>query len=93
MKRYTDVIESARLVDRVEATVTTGDLDYPGTAIEVCDDKGEELLHVVADPSGEIQLLFFAHTDNYRLPLARLEEIIAKAKEVIRVLNDQASHV
>jgi len=83
--RYMDTIEAARLVTGVEITTTTGDVEYPGTAIEVADEHGEELFHVVMDSSGERQVLLFAHSDNYRIPLARLEKIVAIANEKVRL--------
>jgi hypothetical protein len=86
MKKYIDLIESAPIIDHVDTVVTTGDPEYPGTALEVWERNGRELFHVVVDSFGEKQILFLA--GNYRLPLARLEEIIAKAKEEVRFVDE-----
>lgn len=81
MKQYIDLIESTPLIDQVEPVLTTGDPDYPGTALEVWEPNGQALFHVVVDAAGNRQILFLA--GNYRLSLTRLEEIIAKAKEEV----------
>lgn len=86
MKPYIDFIESTPIIDRVEAVVTTGDPEYPGTALEVWEPNGRELFHVVVNSAGERHILFLA--GNYRLTLTQLEEIIAKAKEEVRFIDE-----
>lgn len=86
--RYIEMIEGSHLVRWVDAVTTTGDVDYPGTAMEICDEQGTELFHVVVDSSGEKQVLFLAHPSNYRMPLAQLEEIVAAAKEKVRAIRE-----
>jgi hypothetical protein len=55
---YDSIIKKARLLREVKSTLTTGDLEYPGTALEVYDEQGNEMFHVVIDMEGEIQILF-----------------------------------
>lgn len=83
MKKYSQVISDARLVSVVESDSSTGDLEYSGTALEVSDQSGEELFHVVVDEHGERQFLFFATDHDYRIPLNLLERIVERAKEVV----------
>lgn len=52
-EKYSEFIESAPLVEHIDTIVTTGDAEYPGTALEVCDQDGRELFHVVVDLTGE----------------------------------------
>ena len=84
MRKYINTIMQARLVRTVDTCLTTGDLDYPGTAIEVRDNEGEELFHVVVDSTGERQVLFFPVGASYRLPLDVLERVLSSAKEKVR---------
>jgi hypothetical protein len=86
MKKYSEFIESAPLIEHIDTVVTTGDAEYPGTALEVWDQDGRELFHVVVDLTGEKHILFL--TGNYRLPLAALEEILAKAKVEVRRMEE-----
>jgi hypothetical protein len=83
MKPYTEFIEAARLIPSVTSQITTGDVEYPGTALEVSDKDGKELFHIVVDLSGEVQVLFFAQKAHYRLPLSLLEQILNAAKEKV----------
>lgn len=78
------MIEKARLYQAVDSTITTGDLDYEGTAMEVVSDCGEEIFHVVVDRDGQRQVLFFRSDFDFRLPLEVLEEVIQKAKREIQ---------
>jgi len=55
MTTYMQRIEATPIVKDVEVTLTTGDLDYDGTALEVSDESGNELFHVVVDSNGERQ--------------------------------------
>jgi hypothetical protein len=82
--KYIEFIEGARLIRDVESCATTGDLDYPGTALEVREPGGKEVLHVVVDASGEQQVLFMSSPQAFRIPLSLLEEILSRAKEVVR---------
>lgn len=84
MRRYSELIASARLVSSVDSATSTGDLEYSGTALEIADHFGEDLFHIVVDQDGEQQVLFFATSQNYRIPLNLLERIVARAKEVVR---------
>jgi hypothetical protein len=81
---YDSLIKEARLVNKIESTTTTGDVEYDGTALEICDERGEDMFHIIVDMQGERQILFFAREENYRLPLKLMEEIISKAHEVVR---------
>jgi len=88
MRSYLDFIAGAELFCRVDTMITTGDSEYPGTAIEVRNEAGEELFHIVVDANGTQQILFFARESNYRLPLGELEEIVARAKKIVRVAGE-----
>ncbi len=57
---YSKTIEDTRLVRDIEVTLTSGDLDYDGMALEVYDEYDNELFHVVVDAKGNRQLLFLA---------------------------------
>lgn len=84
---YLDVIESARTVreEDIESCLTTGDDDYPGTALEITDKEGNELFHVVLDSQGERQILFWPQGTPYRLPLDLVDKIVTVAKEKVVV--------
>ncbi len=88
MRTYLEFIEQAQLVGDVTTTLTTGDLEYPGTALEIDGSDGEELFHVVIDSKGEQQLLFFSHGDNYRIPLCLMEQILVAAREKVRKMDE-----
>ncbi len=88
MKKYLDLIENTRLITQIDAVMTTGDLEYPGMAIEVYDEKGEDLFHIAIDSRGEKQVLFFSHNDNYRLPLEQLEKILSDANEYVGRIDE-----
>lgn len=88
MSKYLQFIERARLVDSVESCVTTGDVDYPGTALEIVDRDGRDLFHIVVDGTGRRQVLFFASTESFRLPLEVLERIVAGAGDVVVPVKD-----
>lgn len=88
MKSYLEFIEQTRLVAEVESCTTTGDVEYPGTALEIADQYGKDLFHVVVDSKGQRQVMFFAVKEDYRLPLEVLEKIIARAKEVVELVKD-----
>jgi hypothetical protein len=81
---YLEFIEQAPLVRDVASCTTTGDLDYPGTAFEVRVPDGDEVLHVVVDGTGEQQVLFLGHEQPFRMPLGLLEQLLARAKEVVK---------
>jgi|GEM_PF-2321544 len=87
---YSEFIKSVRLRrdDEIEVTVTTGDVEYPGTALEV-ESGGEELLHFIVDERGEHQVLFLSQGDHYRLSLATLENLISAAKKDVRYVPDE----
>ena len=90
MSRYLELIERARLVDSVESCTTTGDVGYPGTALEITDLDGKDLFHIVVDDRGKRQVLFFAAQENYRMPLEVLEQIIARAREAVAPKGDES---
>jgi hypothetical protein len=78
-----DAIERARLIERVETCVTTGDPEYPGLAVEICDIEGRELFHIVLDTKGACQIRVLATQDDFRLPLDVLEPLLAWARSVV----------
>jgi len=80
---YLEFIEQVPLIREVDSCTTTGDVDYPGTALEVRLPSGDEILHVVVDGSGERQVLLLVHDGPLRVPLELLEQILARAKEVV----------
>ena len=83
MSSYLELIEGSRLIESVETCSTTGDVDYPGTAVEVTDKDGMDLFHIVVDGEGRRQVLFFAVQENYRVPFEALERCLAKARDVV----------
>lgn len=87
MKKYLDFIEETRLISEIESCTTTGDLDYPGTALEIRDKDDNELFHIVTDSTSERQIIFFAQDKNFRIPLNLMEKIIKKAKEIVICTN------
>jgi hypothetical protein len=84
MMKYLDFIEQAPLIRDIESTTTTGDLDYPGTALEISERGGNEIFHVVVDAYGEQQVLFLPSAEAFRIPLKLIEDIVSKAKEVVK---------
>jgi hypothetical protein len=80
---YVAFIEKARLIDEVESCTTTGDGDYPGTALEISDRDGRELFHVVLDGRGRRQVLLLASQEHVRIPLDVMEKILASARELV----------
>ena len=87
MRSYSEIIASARLITDVKTESTSGDLEYSGTALEVGDQDGVELFHVVVDEKGERQLLFFSSERDYRMPLELLERLLSRAKKVVREVD------
>ena len=87
MTSYMRRIERTPLVANVETTLTTGGVDYDGTALEVCDDSDTHLFHIVVDPHGERQILFFGSAGDYRMRLELLEKIVETAKEKVRMID------
>lgn len=88
MKRYSETIGEARVVRDIQSCVTTGDLEYSGTALEISDDAGAELFHIVVDSSGERHILFFPSSAGYRIPVDVMERVLAKAKDLVNVVGD-----
>lgn len=85
---YLDFIEKTRFIRNPEVTFTTGDPEYPGTALEVYDKKNKvELFHFVVDGTGERQLLVFGQGKPYRISLDNLEELIKNAKEQVSYIT------
>jgi hypothetical protein len=91
MRSYMEFIEGVRLINDFEVTITTGDIEYPGNAMEVCEQNGKELFHVVVDSAGEVQVLFLAQKEHYRISLSQMEKIIEKAKDVIRFIDESGN--
>ncbi|MCP4988465.1 MAG: hypothetical protein GY928_21170 [Colwellia sp.] len=83
MKKYTELIESTKLINNIDLCLTSGDLEYPGTAMEIVEQNGEELFHIILDSKGERQVLFFAQQNDYRISLEKLESIFAAAKNKV----------
>jgi hypothetical protein len=79
-----------RLVRAVQSRTTTGDLEYPGTALEIADEAGKELFHVVVDSQGERQVLFFPRDQGYRISVEVMERILARANEVVNSIDDKS---
>lgn len=88
MSTYLDAIERSHLIRRVETCVTTGDPEYPGLAVEVCDTEGRHLFHVVLDGKGACQILVLATQDDFRLPLDVLQPVLAWARSVVAPSGD-----
>ena len=88
MRTYSETIEQTRIVREVRSCTTTGDLEYSGTALEIADEAGRELFHVVVDKNGERQLLFFPSSDGYRMPVEVMEQILAKAKAAVVAIDE-----
>lgn len=88
MKSYSEIIEGTRLVRNVQSSTTTGDLEYSGTALEIADEVGKELFHVVVDATGERQILVFPSGEGYRIPLDLMERILAKAKDTVNAADN-----
>ena len=88
MRRYSETIEQIRLVREVQSCTTTGDVEYSGTALEIADEEGNELFHVIVDMKGERQILFLPTTQGYRIPLDLMERILTKAKDVVNAIDD-----
>ena len=59
-------------------------MDYPGTAIEIKDSKGDELFHIVVDSNANQQVLFFASDKNFRISLDDLILILQKSKDKVK---------
>lgn len=76
-------IESTTLVSNVESTLTTGDLDYDGTTLEISDETGKDLFQVVVDSKGQRQFRFFKTDRDFRIPLELMEQIVQTAKEKV----------
>lgn len=81
------MIEGTRLVRDIRSCTTTGDLEYSGTALEIGDETGKELFHVVVDASGERQILFFPSDNGYRIPVDLLERILTRAKDAVNFID------
>ncbi len=64
--------------------LTTGDPEYEGTAIEVRDEAGEELFHIVVDEHGDQQIMFFPVRKRYRISLELMRHIIDGASDKVR---------
>jgi hypothetical protein len=84
---YQSYIEKAKLINEIDSTSTTGDIEYGGTALEICEKDGNELFHIVVDKKGELQMLFLSSGHNFRLSLALMEDIIQKARQIVKKIE------
>jgi len=84
---YLEWIEQTTLVREVDTCVTSGDLDYPGIAFEVCSKAGDQILHVVVDSAGEQQVLLLTDPNPLRVPLSLLQKILERAKDVVMAVD------
>jgi hypothetical protein len=84
---YRSFIQKTRLISDIDSMVTSGDADFNGTALEIWGKNNEELFHIVNDQNGELQILFIKQ--DYRMPVDLFERIIKKAKEVVRIINEE----
>ncbi len=84
---YESFIQQTKLINEIESASTTGDTDYDGTALEISEKNGEELFHVVVDKKGEMQMLFFATDQSYRIPIELMEKIIYKARQIVNKMG------
>jgi len=91
MRSYVDTIAQTRIVREIRSCTTTGDLEYSGTALEISDETGQELFHVVVDTNGERQLLFFPSSEGYRIPVEVMERILAKANAAVSSIDDSGN--
>lgn len=84
---YSEHIKKARLItyDEIEVVLTTGDPEYPGTALEVTMGD-DELFHCVVDEDGTKQVMFYPQKSVYRLELSTLEAIVSSAKDKLRYI-------
>jgi len=80
MSRYAKMISNTPLIEKVDSAITTGDLEYDATALEISETNGNELFHVVIDQNGNRQCLFFRSEGDYRIPIELLEKIIEVGK-------------
>ncbi len=84
---YAQLIRTTRLVRETECMLTTGDPEYQGTAIEVRDERGDELFHIIVDEQGDRQILFFPARNRYRISLELMRQIIDSASEKVRYMG------
>jgi hypothetical protein len=87
VKTYSEAIADIRCV-HLEATLTTGDASYPGTAVEVCNETGADLFHFVIGPDGKREVVFFT-TESFRISLQEMETLVAKARLVVAIPPEQ----
>jgi hypothetical protein len=85
---YKTFINEAQLIKKPHFIITTGDPDYPGTALEVFDNDENEIFHFVVNQKGEKQLLFFGNKKNFRLSIEDMEFLINNAREKVKLIND-----
>ena len=83
MKKYREIINEIEIISSPQIDTTTGDLEYEGTALEVLDQQGNDLFHVVISENGERQLLFWDHKKPFRIKLEEFEKIIMIAKKKV----------
>ncbi|WP_020593620.1 hypothetical protein [Kiloniella laminariae] len=84
MTKYKDIIESSLLIEKYDSCLTTGDIEYEGTALEIMDQNGEEIFHIVVDNRGVLQVLMFPRDEPFRLDLDMLIEIMVNSKGIVR---------
>lgn len=86
--KYTDFINSIPIADgKLSSTLTTGDVDYPGTALEVyVEDK--ELFDFVVNEKGELQVIVYPNNASYRLSFSLFEEMVRLVSEKVKYIPD-----
>lgn len=88
MSDYTEFIRRAHLISQLDYLLTTGDVEYCGTAVEVRDESERELFHLVLDEStGEVQVLFLAHSQDFRLSISQLKQMLEVAESQVRLVE------
>ena len=89
MTDYTGYIRRTRLIGELDYLLTTGDLEYCGTAIEVLDGQGVHLFHLVIDEeTRETHVLFLSHSENFRLSISQVKRMIEVAESKVRPLEE-----
>jgi hypothetical protein len=84
---YSESISNSRLVKKLGYERSSGDSSYNGTVLEVYDEKGNELFHVIADEStGDKQIWFSPGLGDLRLSISDLLEALRIAEDWVAVV-------
>lgn len=70
--------------------LTTGDVDYPGTALEVYIDN-KELFDFVVDETGERQVIIYSNNALYRLSFHLFEAMVDCVNKNVKYIPDYSS--